>query len=36
MPEETQNRDEVVEQEIIQNYAKIPVNYSFSWTELKK
>lgn len=31
MPEE--NQDEIV-QEIIQNYAQVPVNYSFTWTEL--
>lgn len=33
MPEE-KSLDEIVEQEIIQNYAQIPVNYSFSWNEL--
>lgn len=33
MPEE-KDLNEIVEQEIIQNYAQVPVNYSFTWTEL--
>lgn len=33
MPEEKE-LNEIVEQEIIQNYAQVPVNYSFTWTEL--
>lgn len=32
MPEENEN----FEQEIIQNYAQVPVNYSFTWTELEQ
>ena len=33
MPEEKE-LNEIVDQEIIQNYAQVPVNYSFTWTEL--
>ena len=32
MPEENEN----FEQEVIQNYAQIPVNYSFTWTEIEQ
>lgn len=32
MPEENEN----FEQEVIQNYAQVPVNYSFTWTELEQ
>ena len=34
MPEKEKQLDEIVEQGIIQNYAQVPVNYSFTWTEL--
>ncbi len=33
MPEEKE-LNENFEQEVIQNYAQVPVNYSFTWTEL--
>lgn len=33
MPEEKE-LNENIEQEIIQNYAQVPVTYSFTWTEL--
>ncbi len=32
MPEENEN----FEQEVIQNYAQVPVNYSFTWTEIEQ
>ena len=32
MPEENEN----FEQQVIQNYAQVPVNYSFTWTEIEQ